>query len=231
MKKLILPLLFSTFIGHAQAFDTSWMIENVHEGCSLMESKEFITNSEQWNIEANAYGAAIGATNALVDSDQRVSEGMQYNVSYYSCPENCNKTGASEKNGMLGKENILNLIGYEPIECNASLVVSELLRIDFDNDGFLGYAIRYKTAYGGFQGSQGHLTWNVAFIKNSNGKLSNLNIEKANLGENITSVFYHKLITNKNSVTIQHYAIRASGGYKIIDQNYSLNGTTLIPSS
>ncbi len=231
MKKLILPLLFSTFTAHTQAFDTSWIAENVHEGCNFMESKEFATKSEQWNIEPNAYGAAIGATNALVDSDQRVSEGWQYNVSYYSCPENCNKSGASEENGMLGKENLLSLIGYEPIECNASLVVPELLRIDFDNDGFMGYAIRYKTAYGGFQGSQGHLTWNVAFIKNSNGKLSKLEIVTANLGGNVTDVFYHKLVTNKNTLTVQHYTISANGGYKIIDKNYNLNGTTLVPSS
>ncbi len=231
MKKWFLPLLFSIFSGYTQAFDSSWIEENVHDGCTFMESKAFVTNRMEWNGEPNAYGVAIGATNALLDSDHNSPDGWQYNVSYYSCPTECFKSGASEENGMIGKENVLNLIGYKPIECIANLIVPELLRIDFDNDGFMGYAIRYKTVHGGFQGSQGHLTWGVAFIKNSNGKLSKLSLENANLGDGVTDSFYHKLTTDKNTLSIQHYIIKTSEGYEIVSKNYLFNGTTLVPAS
>ncbi len=103
---------------------------------------------------------------------------MFSNIAFYTCPDFCEKSGATKENSMLGKEYLLSLLDYKPIPCTASLSVPELLDFDFDNDGFMGYAIRYKTIHEGFQGSRGHLTWNVAFIKNTNGTLSRLAVKK-----------------------------------------------------
>lgn len=225
MEKQFIVWLLLIFTMHSHAFDSSWIAENVHDGCSIMESKEFISNSESWSTEAEAYGEAIGATNALVDSDKRTPNGWQYNVSYYKCPENCTKSGASEENGMLGKENLLSLIEYKPIECGASLAVPDFLLIDFDNDGFKGYAIRYKTIFGGYQGQQGHLCWDVAFIKNTNGKLSKLDVKHPNIeGPSC----YHNLIVNKNNLVIQYYTMRED---EVVNKNYHLRGNVLYPTN
>ncbi len=231
MKQIFFPLLFLILATHAHAFDSSWIPELVHDKCQLLESKEFLTKSEQWDIEPSDYGVAIGATNALLNSKKSTPKGRLYNVSYYNCPKECFKNGASNENGMIGNENLLTLMGYEPIQCSADLIVTELLQIDFDDDGFMGYAIRYKTDHGGFQGSRGHLFWNVAFIRNSNGKLSILQIEDANIGGDMDEIYYHKLASKQSTLTIQYYTIKSNEGYDLVDRNFNLNGHSLVPSN
>lgn len=231
MKQISLTLLLSFLTVHTQAFDTSWIPENVHDECQLMESNVFVSNEEQWNLEANAYGEAIGATNALVDSTKSTPDGWQYDVTYYKCPESCFKSGASNENGMVGKENLLTIIGYEPIDCSANLVVPQLLEFDFDGDGFNGYAIRYKTIYGGFQGSRGELTWEVAFIKNTNGILSKLDIELPSFETEVEESYFHEIIVKPNSLTIQFYILGSSFGHAVIDESYHLGSNVLSPSS
>jgi hypothetical protein len=193
-----------------------------------MESKTFIHRSEDWAIDANPYGSEIGATHGNM-IEEKTPEGYQYNVSYYNCPAECFKSGASDKNGMLGKENLLNLIGYEPIQCNESLVVSQLLRIDFDNDGFMGYAIRYKTTQGGFQGSSGHLFWDVAFIKNSNGKLSILKLEdREALSAWGNEIYYTNIRANDSVLTIEYLLKDTNVDVSHIEKTFHSDGNKLV---
>lgn len=230
MKILLKITSLLCFTIHAYAFDDSWIEKNVHDDCTLMESKSFISNSEEWNTEANAYGEAIGATNAIVNSDHSVPDGWQYNVSYYACPENCTKNGASEDNGMQGKESLLKLIGYGPIECSESLIVSDFLLFDFDHDGINGYAFRYKTTHGGNQGQNGWLHWDVAFIKNTNGKLYNLRIKNPGFTSETLEFYYHKIVVFQEDIIVQYYTIKEDNEYKIINIRYQLEGEELIPS-
>jgi len=231
MKNILLILTLPLLAANTWAFDSSWIEENVHEGCTFMESKAFMYRSENWSIDATPYGTAIGATNGLLDSEEKTPNGLKFNVSYYNCPAECSKNGASKDNGMLGKENLLNLIGYEPIQCNESLVVSQLLRIDFDGDGFMGYAIRYKTTQGGFQGSGGHLFWGVDFIKNSNGKLSILELED----EEVRSAwgyetYYKNIRANESVLTIEYLIASMNVDVNDIEKTFLADGDVLVLS-
>ena len=186
----------------------------IHEQCKHLETTDLSFKYEgetSFSINVASDGAAIGATNVTYKGPWFKNDMLFSNVGFYDCPITCEKSGATEENSMLGKENLLTLIGYELIECSAELVVPELLEFDFDKDGFIGYAIRYKTMYEGFQGSQGHLAWNVAFIKNTNGKLSYLSLNDKNFRSrsDIINAFYKKILIKNSELVLQYYVIGA----------------------
>ncbi len=228
---IILSLVNFSIVQNTYAFE---LIGGDYSWCEKLETSvitvKYETEGGLFN-EVNSYGYSIGATHGTSGRDVLENGNHLMTVSFYSCPDSCLKSGANEENGILGKEYLLNTIGYEPIDCTSDLIVKELIEFDFDNDGFSGYAIRYKTAYPGFQGSRGHLSWNVSFIRNVNGNLSLLKLDAFPSKEDVSESYYHKLINKKGSLILQYYEISEKIGYEIIDRKLSFNGLTLATSS
>lgn len=209
----------------------------IHEQCEHLESFDlsikvnYLNNGEtEFSSKAYNYGTAIGATNVYY-KNPTIENDMEFsNVEYYKCPDNCEKIGATKENNMLGKENLLTLIGHEPIPCYADLVVSQLLQADFDNDGFMGYAIRYKTVLGTNQGQRGHLHWNVGFIKNSNGEYTALNLEDYEVRSTGGSPesYYTNISINENTLTINYLLINSAVDVNRIEKTFHADGNTLV---
>ncbi len=229
MKITIVFLICLIFAGSTQAFDASWINQNVHDRCVLMESKVFFIDREDWSFEADSYGEEIGATNGLVDTQKKLANGSEYKISFYKCPENCVKNPASDENGLIGKEKILSLIGAEQIDCRANLVVSQMIEFDFDGDGYNGYALRYKTVFGGNQGSRGHLTWGIAFIKNTHGMLSTVDLKFPVFDSDISESYVRSIKVSANKLGVDYLTIDIHQIPKHIEIIYGYNGKMLVP--
>lgn len=210
-------------------FDSSWVSEDVHDQCEFLGTRDFIMVGEEIGSEAAEYGEAIGATNGRVDGWESLSDRTVSRISYYKCPENCVKSAASSDNGLLGKEEILELMGHQNIPCNFNLNVADLLSVDFDKDGYSGYAIRYMISDGGNQGQNGWRTFDVAFIRNSNGVLSLIDIDISGIRNNVQALYFQEFSEVNGDLVIDFLVEVEDTHYEDITKTFTLSDNVLRP--